>query len=55
MKRTLKGVLVIGLVALPVAWLFSLTTKIDPYEEEFRDYIERNFERLKSEEQKWIH
>ncbi len=57
MRRTLKNVLLVGLViVIPgagLAWLIKVA-KSDPDKEDFKRYIEHNFERLKTEEQQWV-
>jgi hypothetical protein len=56
-RKTLKNVLLVGLVVVvpgaAIAWLIKLANT-DPDKEDFRQYVEQNFERLKTEEQQWL-
>ena len=59
MKRSLKSVLWVGLaVVIPglgIALLAKkLATKNDPYEEDFKQYVCQNFDKLKASEEKWL-
>lgn len=39
-----------------IAWLMKVAaSKNDPYDADFRHYVFENFDKLKAEEQKWLH
>ena len=57
MRRSLKNVLLFGLIVVvpgaALAWLIKIA-RSDPDKEDFKRYVEGNFERLKTEEQQWL-
>jgi len=57
-KRTLKNVLLVGLaIVVPGAgliWLYKIA-QYDPDKEDFRRYVELRFDKMKADEQQWLH
>ena len=55
MKQVLKAGLVMLVPGLLLAWILKRASETrDPYDEDFRRYVKRDFVRMKSEEQKWL-
>jgi hypothetical protein len=56
-NRTLKNVLLVGLaIVVPgagLAWLVKIA-RSDPDKEDFRQYVEHTFDKMKAEEQQWL-
>jgi hypothetical protein len=57
-NRTLKNVLLVGLaIVVPGAslvWLYKFAS-YDADKEDFRQYVEHRFDKMKTEEQQWLH
>jgi hypothetical protein len=57
-NRTLKNVLLVGLgVVIPGAsliWLYKFAS-YDAEKEDFKQYVEQRFDKMKADEQQWLH
>ena len=56
MNQVVKAGLVLLVPGMLLAWLIKTAAESrDPYDEEFVRYVKNDFDRMKAEEQRWIH